>query len=406
MSGADDRRRAVAGVLAGLDEVEVRVDKLVTGGDGLARVEGVPLFISRAAPGDRARVRIVDRRPDYGRAEIVELVEPSPVRREAPCPHFGRCGGCDLQHIDDAAQSKLRAGAALETLRRIGNVEPQEVEVVTGAAWGYRLRAQLRTDEEGRVGYFARGSRDLVAVDACPVLLPELESVIGTLAEQPGALRPRIDLAVGDSGLISAAPPVPEHPGGAIRRTIAGHRFEFDARTFFQGHAGLLDDLYRVACGHWRGETALDLYAGVGLFSVGLAGRYDRVVGVESDRVAARYARRNVRRARLAQRAPVAGGCHIEVEGRSVEGFLPTWAEPVDRVLVDPPRGGLGRPVKRELKRIAAGRLTYVSCYPATLARDLRDLSDVYAVESVTLLDMFPQTGHIEAVVQMRLIAS
>ncbi|MDX1382472.1 MAG: hypothetical protein R3190_02455, partial [Thermoanaerobaculia bacterium] len=207
---------------------------------------------------------------------------------------------------------------------------------------------------------------------------------------------PRVDLAAGDGGEVSAAPPVTGFPGTAVSRRVGRHRFELDARCFFQGHEGLLADLVREVCGRWRGGVALDLFAGVGLFAVPLAERYERVVAVESDRIAARYTRRNAR----------AAGGRIAVEGRSVEGFLERWRDPVDRVVVDPPRSGLGRPAKRALRRLAAPRLTYASCNPATLARDLRDLADDYTVESVCLLDLFPQTGHIETVVQLGLIAS
>jgi len=162
--------------LAGVDEVEVRIEKLVAGGDGLGRWEGIPLFVARSAPGDRLRVAITERRPDYGRGEIVEILEPGPGRREPRCPHFARCGGCDLQHLEDALQVELKAAAVLETLARIGGVElPGEPEVLAGAPWSYRLRTQLHVDPAKEpagpgsqgpgVGYFERGSHELVPVD-------------------------------------------------------------------------------------------------------------------------------------------------------------------------------------------------------------------------------------------------
>jgi 23S rRNA (uracil1939-C5)-methyltransferase len=141
------RAADVARTLASIDEVEVTVEKLVAGGEGLARVDGVPLFIPLSAPGDRLRVRVVERHPDFGRARIVDVLAPGPGRREPPCPHFGPCGGCDLQHLDDERQSVLRAQAALETLRRLGRFDRlPEARLVRGRAWGSRLRAQVRTE--------------------------------------------------------------------------------------------------------------------------------------------------------------------------------------------------------------------------------------------------------------------
>ena len=193
----------VARKLARLDEVEVTVEKLVAGGEGLARVDGVPLFIPLSAPGDRLRVRVVERHPDYGRAHIVGILEPGPGRRAAPCPHFERCGGCDLQHLDDERQSLLKAQAALETLRRLGRLERlPEARLVRGRSWGYRLRAQVRTEPAGDrvlVGYFERGSHTLVPIRVCPILLPELEATVTGLGQVLGADAPRrLDLAVGD----------------------------------------------------------------------------------------------------------------------------------------------------------------------------------------------------------------
>jgi len=384
--------------LIDLEEVELTIEKLVAGGDGLARIEGVPVFVPRTAPGDRVRARIVERRPDYGRAELVELLVPGPGRREPPCPHFADCGGCDLQHLEDDLQVRLRAAAVLETLARISRRSlPPPAEILRGAAWGYRLRTQLHTGVVGagvQVGYHARRSHRLVPIERCPVLAPGLEREAVTLARrlEPGA-PPRIDLALGGDGRVAAAPPAGDVEGGELRRRVGGFDLAFDARCFFQGHAGLLDALVERVVGPWRGEAAFDLYGGVGLFGLPLSQRYERVVLVEGERIAARYARKNGRLAKLAR---------FEVVARSVEGWieggLPEGAE---RVVVDPPRDGLSGPVRRLLAARAPERLTYVSCHPAALGRDLRDLGEVYEIESLVLADLFPQTGHMEAVVQL-----
>ncbi len=393
-------RREVALRLAALDEVEVTVEKLVAGGDGLARVDGIPIFVPRAAPGDRARVRLVERRPDYGRAEIVELLSPGPGRREPPCPYFVDCGGCQLQHIEDALQVRYKAEAVVETLSRVGGVKvPPSLEVVAGEAWGYRLRTQLHTgrDAEGgvQVGYFARGSHTLVPVRACPILDPALEAQIPTLPERlTGEPPSRLDLLVGDGGALSAAPVVEDLPHGEVPLTVGDFTYRLDARCFFQAHRTLVGRLVAAAIGGWEGAAAVDLYAGVGLFSLPLGRRYRSVVAVEGDRVSARYARGNAKRHRLP---------HVAVVPQAVESWVGQLPSGLDRVLVDPPRDGLATPVRKALLLRLPERITYVSCHAATLARDLRELLGRYRLESLALFDLFPQSGHMESVAQLAL---
>ncbi|HEX6864119.1 MAG TPA: TRAM domain-containing protein, partial [Thermoanaerobaculia bacterium] len=162
--------------LAGVQELEVRVEKLVAGGEGLARWEGVPIFVPRSAPGDLLKVRIVERRPDYGRGEIVEILEAGPARRPDPFPELSPTGICDLQHIRDEVQPLLKAAAVRETLERLGGIQvgPGNTQLIAGAPWGYRLRTQLHSDVDPmtngvRIGYYARGTKTLVPVTRCPL---------------------------------------------------------------------------------------------------------------------------------------------------------------------------------------------------------------------------------------------
>lgn len=398
MSSDDTERPSAAVRLAQLEEVEVTVDQLVAGGDGLARFEGIPIFIPRSTPGDRLRVRLTDRKPGYGRAEILEILEPGPGRREPPCPFFEDCGGCDLQHIEDDLQVRLKAEAVRETLERLGGLElPETPKVVSGSPWGYRLRTQLhtrRTEEGGvEVGYFRRGSHELVAVDQCPILMPELERRLPPLPGMlEGRVPKRVDLAAGQDGSWTTAPVVEGLPHGEVSWTVGKHTLAYDARVFFQTHRELLEPLVIAAVGPWNGAAAFDLYAGVGLFTLPLAERYDRVVAVESDRVATRFCRNNARRHRLQNVEPV---------HKVLERWIDELPEDADRVLVDPPRAGLHRHVSQTLYQRPPKRLTYVSCHPATLARDLKTLTKWLRVEDVILFDLFPQTGHMEAVVQL-----
>ena len=376
------------------------IEKLVAGGDGLARHQGVLLFVPRAAPGDRLRVRLVERRPDYGRAEIVELLAPGPGRRTPPCPYFERCGGCDLQHLEDSLQVRLKAGAVAETLERLAGVALPSLEVLAGEAWGYRLRTQLhvapRPEPGGgavAVGYHARGSHELVAVDRCPILVPALEALLPELPRLLGERPPRrLDLAAGDRDEVTSAPVVPGLPHHEVETAVGEAVYGYDARVFFQAHRGLLGALVERAVGGWEGEQAFDLFCGVGLFTVPLARHYGRVVAVEGDATAARYARRNARRNRAG---------NVAVVTRALESWVRELPAGAARVLVDPPRDGLARPLRRALRERPPARLTYVSCHPATLARDLRELDAAFTVESLTALDLFPQTGHMETIAQL-----
>jgi 23S rRNA (uracil1939-C5)-methyltransferase len=342
------------------------------------------------------RARLVERRPDYGRAEIVDLLVPGPHRRQPPCPYFVRCGGCDLQHLADEVQLELKAQAVEETLARLGGVRLERpAERVAGEPFGYRLRTQLQvrsTPEGTQVGYFMRRSHDLVAVDRCPILVPELEGLLPTL---PGLLGPdsprRLDLTVGDHGALSAAPLVEGLPHGEVSATVGDLVFTYDARCFFQAHRGLLPQLLSRVVGEWTGERAVDLYAGVGLFSLALARRYGSVTAVEGERLSARYAARNAKLNHL----------EVEVVAQAVESWASRLPADLDRVVVDPPRTGLALPVRDALLERPPRRLTYVSCHAAALARDLRDLGRGFTVESVALLDLFPQSGHLESVVQL-----
>ncbi len=410
--------------LAEVDEIEVRIEKLVEGGEGLARYvppeagkrgvppeagkrnNGIPIFVPRSAPGDRLRVRLVERRSGYGRAEIVEVLAPGEGRREAPCPHYERCGGCDLQHLEEHVQLKAKAEAVRETLRRLGGVETlPRVTIVPGRPWSYRLRAQLHLQDpepeterrEPLVGYFSRGSHDLVPADRCPVLVPELESALDGLPQRLRDVRHRrIDLAAGDGSTWTVSPPVEGLPQGEVATRIGDFVYRYDARCFFQTHRQLIPALVEHALGPTdKGDgdaTAYDLFAGVGLFSLPLARRFERVIAVESDRIANRFAKKN---------AKANGVSNLTVERQSVESWLRYLPPGRARVVVDPPRLGLSYKVRRALVEKRPRRLTYVSCHAATLARDLKQMRSGFRIESLTLLDMFPQTGHMEAVVQL-----
>lgn len=388
--------------LVGIDELDLRVEKLVAGGDGLGRWEGIPIFIPRSAPGDLLKVRIVERRPDYGRAEIVEILEAGPARRPDPVPELSRSSICDLQHLDDLTQVLLKAGAVKETLEHIGKVEmPFDPELITGEPWHYRLRTQVHTAIDPvtgavLVGYHARGTNEVIPITRCPLLVPELEAFLvelpAHLTQQAPNLPKRLDLAAGDGGAITVSPVVAGLQHGEVSTRVGDFTYYYDSRCFFQAHRGLLPKLVEATVGPWEGETAVDLYSGVGLFSLPLSARYKRVIAVEGDQVGARFGRMNVKRNRVA---------NVEALNKAVESWVREMPERVDRVVVDPPRGGLSKDVRNALLLRRPARITYVSCHPAALARDLRDLADFYSIEHLAFVDLFPQTGHMEVLVQL-----
>jgi len=356
--------------------------------------------VSRPGPAAGSRAPQVRPAPVASWAEVErDLADPG-RRVTPPCAHFGVCGGCDLQHLDDAHQLRYKVEAVRETLLRLGGLEmPSQVEVIPGAPWAYRSRTQLHADTTERgleVGYFERHSHDLVAVDQCPILVPELEELLPGL---PGLLRDasrrRLDLAAGDGGAVTAAPPVEGLPHGTVTTRVGDFDLAFDARCFFQGHRQLLATLVEKAVGDGEGEEAVDLYAGVGLFSLSLARRYRRVIAVESDTLAARFARNNARLNRIV---------NVAVESVAAEAWVARRddkAPPPDRVILDPPRAGVSTRVRSWLFKRRIPHLTYVSCHPAALARDLRRIRQAYRLDRVALLDLFPQTGHMEVVAHL-----
>jgi 23S rRNA (uracil1939-C5)-methyltransferase len=396
--------------LLAIDELEARVEKLVAGGDGLVRFEGIPIFVPRSAPGDLLRLRVVERRPSFGRAEIVEILEPGQGRRTPPCPHFERCGGCDLQHLEDRLQLRLKAETVRENLLRLGGIEmPSQVTVVPGDPWAYRLRAQLHLAETDRgleAGYFERRSHDLVPVDSCPILVPELERELPDLGRRVGdTTHRRLDVAAGDDGTWTCQPRVAELPGDPVSMRVGKLVFQYDAGCFFQTHRQLLPKLVEHALARPADAApaaaegtdeadgvAYDLFAGVGLFSLPLCRRFRQVVALEGDRAAARFARRNAR---------LNGISNLTVESQAIETWIENLPAGAALVVADPPRVGLSPVVRAALLVRRPRRLTYVSCDSATLARDLKDLKDGFRIVSLALLDMFPQTGHMEVVVHL-----
>ncbi|MDT4895372.1 MAG: rRNA (uracil1939-C5)-methyltransferase [Acidobacteriota bacterium] len=384
--------------------VEVTIERILPGGAGLAHADGRTLLVALAAPGDRAVVRIERMQGRVAFASIVEIISPSPVRVEPPCPYFGRCGGCDFQQLSYEAQLQAKVEIIRDCLHRIAHLEFAGDIPVTGSPniWHYRSRAQWQHDPlRKRLGYFERASHRVCDVVHCPVLVPELEATLESLREQmkEGLLPEEVtelQAVAGDDGA-SLAPPVPEHPTREVCRRIGEDNYCFSAEGFFQINHELLESLIAAALGDARGQTAIDLYCGAGLFTLPLARRFTNVFGVEANATAIGYARRNLEGAQLA-------GATFEIT--RVGDWLTENSErlaPIDFVLLDPPRAGAETEVIDGILALKPRRISYVSCDPATLARDLKGLTaGGYRLDSLAAFDMFPQTHHVETVAHLR----
>ena len=383
--------------------LDVTVEKIVPNGYGLAFAENLTVFVSLAAPGDRLRVRVTERKGRTAFAEIVEVLAPGPQRVQPPCPYFGRCGGCDFQQMSYAAQLAAKAGIVRDCLVRLGRIDfPGEIETIGSPRdFRYRARAQWHLDpRRRRFGYYRRNSHDVIDVENCPIATEELQKVLTDLRADLAwddfwADKPEIEAAVagGESSVYGAEL---IEPTREIRFEAFGERYAYDAQSFFQGNPYLIEELVATALGEARGRAAVDLYCGVGLFTLPLARRFERVVGVEANARALEFARRNAEGARLENVSFVA-----EPVGEWFGGPDAAAGE-VDFLLLDPPRAGAEREAIDGILRLAPRAVSYVSCEPSTLARDLRLLTEnLYRIESITAVDLFPQTHHVETVVRL-----
>jgi 23S rRNA (uracil1939-C5)-methyltransferase len=385
---------------------EVEIERLLPGGVGLAHAGGLTLFVSLAAPGDLARVRVDRVQGKIGFASIVEILRPSPVRVEPPCPYFGLCGGCDFQQLTYDAQLEAKVEIIKDCLHRIARIDgPLDIPIhASPKEWRYRARAMWQVDSTRRkLGYFVRGSRDVCDVEYCAVLIPPLQDTLEKVKNAinsgaaPAQIRD-IEVVAGDDG-ISLSPPMAGFQTREVTRVVGDEIYHFNAEAFFQINHELLAPLIAEAVGEDRGKIAIDLYCGVGLFTLPLARRFEEVVAVETNELATKFARRNLDSAGLE---------NTEVATLDVGEWLQYCRsfEPIDVLLLDPPRTGAENKVIAGIIALRPDRIVYVSCDPATLARDLKKLmAGGYSISKIKAFDMFPQTHHVETVVHLSLSA-
>jgi 23S rRNA (uracil1939-C5)-methyltransferase len=388
------------------------VEKLVYGGDGLGRIDGRVVFAPFVLPGERIRAKAEQEKPGLVRARMLEVLDAAPERVVPPCPVFGLCGGCHYQHAPYEFQLEAKRRILREELRRLGKIDlPLEIATVAGEPFRYRNRVQLHV-EETHIGYREARSHKMVAVSGCPVASPKIEEAIGTLHRMTHDGRwPRFirsleiftDERHVQINVLETNRPVArrffEWCATEIEGVVEGaldYRGEFrvSSNSFFQVNRFLVDRLVETALEGAEGDTASDLYAGVGLMSVPLARRFREVTAVESGAGAVRDLWFNAERA---------GVTNIRGLQQTAEEHLAQLDRAPDFILADPPRAGLGKGVVKRLTELRPQQLVIVACDPATLARDLAGLLAAgYQVQRMTLVDLFPQTYHLETVVHLR----
>ncbi len=438
--------------------MELKIEKLIYGGDGLARLPsddpgraGKAVFVPFTIAGETVDAKLVEQKPGFARARVTELKQASPDRTAPPCPYFGECGGCQYQHITYDAQLRVKAEILRETLQRTAKFTPPEIITHASPPWNYRNRTRMRVQAqpEFAIGYNRFASHTLLPARECPISSPLINRMLATLwklgeaAKVPQAVI-EIEFFVnaedseillegtlaGDqrSGLRELAlfaqslrTEVPELAGvvpfvaegkGAVRRIdvpeslqrsfgrdsllyrTRGGQYQVSGGSFFQTNRFLIDSVVALATNGFSGDFALDLYAGAGLFSLPLSQTFREVAAVE----VASFSFHDLH---------VNSPSNVKGYRVRVEDFLVNLADKdirFDYAVLDPPRGGMGESAAKLLAEFAIPGMTYVSCDPATLARDLKVLLAAgYKVSALHLLDLFPQTFHIETVAQLNL---
>jgi 23S rRNA (uracil1939-C5)-methyltransferase len=409
-----------------MNTITFKLTDMAHGGDALGRHEGKVIFVPYAIPGETVRVEIINDKGRYAFARLLEVLEPSPDRVEPRCPYFGagKCGGCQWQHIDYSAQVRLKANIVADQLERIGDLAAEDLAAVAirptladENGWRYRNHAQLHPAPDGSLGFQRASGEGIITIDDCLVLHPRLSDLYDSLdleLDKLTRLTLRAGTATGDCMLVfemeDDLPPALETDApiscvillsdGAfanlvgnnyITEVVAGHAYRISAPSFFQINTPQAAKLVQLAMEYLDlqgDDTVLDAYSGVGLFTTHLAERAGLVVSVEEAPSAVDDLLENT-----------AEFDNVEIVEGAVEDALPDISVPLDAALLDPPRAGLDRFALDALVEHGPARIVYVSCDPATLARDTKRLTRAgYRLVEVQPVDMFPQTYHVESV--------
>ena len=346
--------------------VDLKIEDVAFGGKGVARENGKAVFIPFTIDGESVSAKITREKKQFAEAELVDLRETSSHRVEPPCPYFGQCGGCAYQHIDYAHQLAIKSRQVHDVLQRIGKLKdvPMRSIIPSPLQYAYRNRITVHA-ENGVIGYFRRDSHRLIDVERCPIAMDEVN-------------RELTDLRARDLG-----------DGHYTLRARSGPRVFSQTND---GVANALRDLI-VELMPPNQDLLIDAFCGAGFFTKALVDKFNRVVGIDWDRFA------------IAAALETAGAKETYIAGdvdANLNSILGQSDADQTAVIVDPPAVGLSAHARKTIVDLAPATLIYVSCNPATLARDLAELQQQFKIESVTPLDMFPQTAEIEVVVQLQ----
>lgn len=431
--------------------VSVTIESLALGGDGVAHVDGLTLFVPMTAPGDEVEVEISQVARRYARARVIEIRTPSPERVAPRCPHYADCGGCDLQHLSYDAQRRVKAQWLRDALAHIGGMAQVPVRDTVAAPhpWRYRNKTEFAVgagNSDPVMGYLRRETHQVVAIEDCELqhpfnievlraaraafaeaeLRPELVQIVARVSAASGeglailvtpgpvdalmplarALAERVPALVGVLGSTTRGKAVARRSlsqiligGGHLEERLGDWEFRVSADSFFQTNSEQAGALLGVVV-DWaapaKRDLVMDAYCGVGTFLVPLAKAAGGALGIEDTLPTFRDARRNLRRHHLPG---------VQVLCGKVEALLPRLAERSVHphlLVLDPPRKGLARAAVSGAVRLGPRRIIMISCDPAALARDLRRFAEQgYMTEEVAPIDMFPQTAHVEAVARL-----
>jgi 23S rRNA (uracil1939-C5)-methyltransferase len=427
------------------EELRLSIEKLVYGGEGLAHADGNTVFVPYVLPGEQVRATAKSKKKKLVWADLLEVTSAANQRERARCPHFQVCGGCHYQHISAAEQLRLKKDILRETLSRLGGIRwEKDIHEHAAEPYGYRNRAQwaLRSGLPRAFGYFLPESSTIVPIDECPVLSPVLAKTFVRLQEMArfGQLPDKVleieafadsaDAQVALNIAFERFPKSADHLTGTFQEAlpqlhslllldksknrfeltgpgylthqVGGFQYRVSHLSFFQVNRFLVEELLKTVAAGVQGSSALDLYAGVGFFTLPLARAFNKVVSVDANLSATRDLHANAEKA----------GVSVISHDEHAEEFLRKTSETPDFVLLDPPRAGLGSEVAGKLAGLGAQEIGYLSCDPSTLARDLAVLTGSkghsgvtgqrYEITEMHLFDLFPQTYHIETLVRLR----
>jgi len=381
--------------------IQLTLDDMAFEGAALGRSEGQVVFADYGIPDEEVIVEVETTKRHFLVGRVVDVLTPAASRVEPPCPYFGRCGGCQWQHIDYAEQLRLKQHVLHDQLRRIGKIENPPVSPTAGSPnpYGYRNNARFSTDDEGSLGFISRGpsGREFLRIDECMIMNPRINEILAKLQGQGAGLHQVVIRLGENTGDVFIQPDLSERTTevesgqSGYDEELLGERFTVSAPSFFQTNTKQAETLVRLTAERLEltgEETVVDAYAGVGTFAKLLAPRAGRVIAIEESAAAVNDAKQNV-----------AGIENIEYHQGKVEHVLDTLDITPESIILDPPRAGCHKRTLRAVLKFRPRKLIYISCNPSTLARDLRTLIDGgYELKDVTPVDMFPQTYHIESV--------